>query len=281
MVIDLSVLPLGKRYEDTYGAYINIFESIAYTSGSVKIIVRGAPYCWVPLLMHLNCSITEPRQVFEHCALVKAAALESPALDRTAVEVLSSFRPETIDALWKLDRQWSPCEGRVRQYPFKESFIVTGNAAFDRPEVREYERHLLNYVPTKRSVVLVPCAADKPYPSPMHKAVLDLMPKDYYLMNVTGVLGLVPQALWSLMPHYDSGIPNRWRVLREVERYFIAHKHDHIIVYSDFYGEAIAAGLQLAGEMESVSFVIPPVFRADYMDLMDARLLGTLKSTFR
>lgn len=279
-VIDLSVLPSGKRYEDAYGAYLDIFSGIAYTPGHVGVKVRGAPYCWVPLLWHLRCEVDNPRVVFEHCTRVKAACGMVGGFDRTEIEVLSSFRPETADALWKIDMQWGCAPGRVRTYEPERNFIVTTNGAFHRPEVLSYFKHLKAYTPRRRKVVLVPCAADKPYPSPMHQAVLDLMPNDYYMANVTGVLGIVPQDLWPVMPHYDSGIPNRWRVYEVVSSYFFLHNHERVVVYSDFYGPAIQAGIKKSGMSYATTYVIPPLPRVEYVDLTSPKLLFDLKEAF-
>lgn len=280
LVIDLSVLPSGKRYEDTYGSYIDIFHQIAFTPAHVNVVVKGPPHCWVPLLWYLQCQIDNPRVVFEHCTRVKAACGMVGGFDRTEIEVLSSFRPETADALWKIDVQWDCSPDRVRTYLPANDFIVTTNGAFHRPEVLAYEKRLREYKPDKRKVVLVPCAADKPYPAPMHQAILEIMPSDYYMANVTGVLGIVPQDLWPVMPHYDSGIPNRWRVYQAITEYFTLHEHQHIIVYSDFYGQAIQAGVKKAGVSYMTTYVVPPVFRADYIDLMNPKLLADLKWTF-
>jgi hypothetical protein len=45
------------------------------------------------------------------------------------------------------------------------------------------------------------------------------------------------------MPHYDSGIPNQWNLMKAVTKYFSKHEYKQIIVYCDFYNEAIARGL--------------------------------------
>jgi hypothetical protein len=295
VTIDLTILgnDSGSRYEDRYGAYIKIFERIATAPANFKVTVINAPYSWVPLLYHLNCHIASYQVLFEYDARVKGALAggsdwsEPVVLDRSEVEILCSFRPETADALWKIDMQWSCPRGRVRQYepmggPAMRPFMVTTNGAFHRPEVLWFGRRLQEYVPSKRKVVLVPCAADKPYPAPMHQAVLDIMPADYYMMNVTGVLGLVPQDLWKVMPHYDSGIPNRWRVQESIAGYFSNFEHDHIVIYSDFYGEAIALGLMRTPNFadRKATFVIKPKFRPDYLDLMNEKYLSVLKGVF-
>lgn len=278
--VDLRILPEGACYEDRYQGYLKVFERIASVPKQEQVLVDAPPYSWVPLLRHLNCNISQPRIVFDHCKFIPPVLEHSTAdIDRTAVEVLCGFRPETSDALWKIDvGQYS--QRRVRQYPKDKELIVTTNGAFHRPEVMEFRSKLYQYVPTKKKVVLVPCAADKPYPAPMHQKVLDMMPDDFYMMNVTGVLGLIPQDLWPDMPHYDSGIPNRWRVVEQVSRYFSIFRHDHIISYCDFYNEAIYAGLRLMPHSQSVYFVNEVQFYYDYLDLMAPERLERLKDAF-
>jgi predicted RNA-binding protein len=272
MRIDLRELPSGQTYEDRYQGYMSIFKQIALTFPEEQINVFEPPYSWVPLLNHMACNVHGARVYFEHCHIVKAAC-QSGGIDRTALEVLCGFRPETADALWKCDMEWPHL--RMHKYRPQREFIVTNNGSFHREEVKDYVRALGDYIPTKRKVVIVPCAADKPYPSPLHRACLDLLPPDYYLMNATGVLGLVPQDLWPKMPWYDSGIPNRWRVLELCLHYFKQFPHKRVIVYSDFYSLAIKYALELAGQ--HATFILEPMFYHNYVDLLKPELLQKLR----
>jgi predicted RNA-binding protein len=285
ITIDLDQLPVADRYEDAYQQYMQIFKTIALTNAETQINLYNVPWCWVPLLQYLGADVHSSRIEFPHCGIVKAALLESAVkIDRTALEVLCSFRPETIDALWKVDRQWMIQPGRVTHFQYEKNFIVTNNASFDRREIQEFERELADYIPIKKKCVIVPCAADKPYPSPMHEAVRKNIPNDYYIINATGVLGLVPEDLWHVMPHYDSGIPNRWRVLEAVRSYFRRFPHEHVISYSDFYSPAIEAGLLLAYEQQGsglstwVSFVVAADFYPDYLPLHEEHYLRNLRA---
>lgn len=236
----------GKRYEDTYGEYMKLFELVAQCPKNVQITIRRAPWSWVPLLLYMDCRVEDAVQFFDNCPAAKGALVSrypDHLFSRTFLEVVCGFRPETVDALWKLDMQW-PTERRPNEN--LKQFIVTNNGSFHRPEVLEFRQKLQDYRPDKRDVVLVPCAADKPYPSPMHEAVLKRLPSSFYLCNATGVLGLVPQDLWSEMPYYDSGIPNEWRLMETVMDYFTRNTHRNIVVYCDFYSKAIQRGLALA-----------------------------------
>lgn len=288
MLIDLTELPTGPTYEDRYRGYLDVFERVSCAPVQERVIVLHPPWSWVPLLWYMSCECVEPRTEFEHCGVVMRAlsgylglhgylARLAKPFDRTLIEVLCGFRPECVDALWKVDVQWKTERVRVRaDEPRRNEFIVTNNGSFSRPEVLDYiEQFELEYEPMKRKVLLVPCAADKPYPAPLHSMCLSLLPKDFYLMNVTGVLGLIPQDLWPVMPHYDSGIPNRWRVFEMVRRYFKKFPHVRVLVYCDFYNEAICAGLHDVGQV--AEFVLPVKFYPDYLNLMDNQFVHALR----
>lgn len=265
----------GTRYEDRYGGYLAFFQMIAEQI-SGPITVHYAPWSWYPLLWHLNCNFGKMKLHFDHDVRVAYAIGANLELDRTEVEVLCSFRPETADALWKCDMQWLLRVDRRRQYEKKDQFIVTTNGAYHRREVLDYLQELNDYKPEWERVVLVPCAADKPYPSPLHRAVIDLITEDWYIMNATGVLGLVPMELWPMMPHYDSGVPNEWRLFNTVRRYFKRHNHSRIVVYCDYYAQTIYHALASIGQLDRAQFVVPPRFYFDYVDLLDPQRLMVL-----
>lgn len=270
MTLDLSTLPSGKRYEDTYGLWLKLFESLTTTARSDGCVtITAAPRSWVPLLTYLGHKVSSSRVHFDEDSFC-------PHLDhypRGVIEALCSLRPETADALWKVDAQW----GFVpKDYAAAPSFLVTCNGSFHRPEIFAYLKSLHGFTPAHRKCVLVPCAADKPYPSELHSAVSRTLPNGYHLIIVTGVLGVVPQELWPVMPHYDSGVPNRWRAMQLTREYFTRHKYEHIIAYTDFYNEAISAAATLGGF--SVDFVNEVKFYSDYLDLLAPERLDALRA---
>lgn len=279
MLIDLRVMPQGQTYEDRYQGFLRTFEDIAKTPPRERVLVNSPPWCWVPLLRHLDCDIETPQLFFDHCSAVMGALIKHAdhgrMMDRTMVEVLCSFRPETADALWKCDMQWKT--PRALPYRPVREFIVTTNGSYHRPEIIEYMDKLRAYKPTKSKCLLVPCAADKPYPAPLHSACLALMPDDFYLMNATGVVGLVPQDLWPAMPHYDSGIPNPWRLFETIQEYFSEHPHSDVVVYCDHYSMAIQEAFASIGQHHIARFVLPLKKYDDYEDLLSNEHLRTLK----
>jgi predicted RNA-binding protein len=283
--VNLFPLPTGARYEDTYGAYLDIFKDIAETPTTHVVEVARSPVAWVPLLRYLGCDVVSVQEFFEHDRLISGMLidLQGKPVDRTTVEVLCGFRPECVDALWKCDVEWN-AEQRVKNEG-KQTFIVTTNGSFWRAEVLNYiKQGLANYTPQHSRCVLVPCAADKPYPSPLHKEVLKRMPKSYELIIATGVLGLVPYSLWSKMPYYDSGLPNEWRLMNVVKDYFTRHEYSHVIAYTDFYSYAISCGIELMEvafeRRPAVSYVDPPEPRNGYLDLLDPDRLERLSNLF-
>jgi len=281
VLLDLSSLPSGERYEDRYGRWLDVFRDIAHTPESEQIVVMGAPWSWVPLLNALGAHTFQSSYHFpaaDHLAAPVVLGHGGRYMDRSTLEVLCAARPETVDALWKCDWQWDT-DRTARMETRERSFVVTCNGSFWRAEVLDFIEKFRDFVPPSRKVVLVPCAADKPYPAKLHQAVLDRMPPDWYLMNVTGVLGLVPQAMWPEMPHYDSGIPNEWRVVQMVRDYFTRFDHTQVIAYVDFYSDPLQVGLALAGQ--DATLVNPVRFYADYLDLLDPARLAALDAAFK
>lgn len=271
----------GLRYEDRYGGYLEIFHDILKTIQEPDpVVVVGAPWSWVALIRYMGAEVQRPVSFFGVADQIAFSVLRQASsphlLTRSVIETLCALRPETIDALWKVDRQWG-LKAKGAPAPLKE-FIITGNGSFDREEIQTYERHLASYTPTKRKVVLVPCAADKPYPAEIHKAVLALMPPDFYLANITGVLGIVPMDLWPVMPHYDSGIPNEWRCMNVVFKYFQKFPHERVICYCDFYNLAVDAAFRLLDR--PIEFVNEVKFYSDYLNLLDPERLAALKAAF-
>jgi hypothetical protein len=282
----------AKRYEDRYGQYLDFFKSIAEDNIDVVTVARP-PWSWVPLLSYLKCDVVLPIHTFESCSIVRRALWHSTSpvtglvavekLSRTAVEVFCAFRPELVDALYKIDCQWNIAPNRKTHYAVKsvcDEFLVTNNASFFRHEVFDFGKVLDTYMPTKKNVLLVPCAADKPYPAPLHRACLGIMPDDFYLANATGVLGIVPQDLWSVMPYYDSGIPNQWRLYEIAKKYFTRYRHDRVVVYCDFYAHVLYEVWNSTDMCSRIDFVLSPEKYDNYENLLSPENLAKLKAAF-
>ena len=284
-------MPSGERYEDTYGMYLKLFEVVSRIRIGIAVSVYYPPASWVALLHYLRCLIVGSVEYFKedglpnityngiNCRISEVLSF----MTRSDIDAMCGFRPETADALWKVDNQWFSGRRRLDLCHEKE-FVVANKSSLSRPEILVYRETLKHYVPKKRKVVLVPCAADKPYPSVLHKQVQEILDRlgvadGYYICVVTGVLGLVPEELWDIAPYYDTGVPNRWEVLQACKEYFLRNNHDTIIGYMDFYSEAADIGLKIAGKR--ADFITEPGYYYDYMDLSSEDNLQQLEDKIK
>ena len=280
--LDLTTMRTFPTYEDTYGWYMQMFKLVSQIPRDSEVIVTNPPISWIPLLDYMNCRINGYQYYFKHDRILPNFYRElyqtGHVVDRTTLEVLCGFRPELVDALYKLDMEWD-CE-RKKAFKPEKTFVVTTNGAFFREEVKEYLAKLGRYTSTltRRKVVLLPCSADKPYPSLLHQRVLDILPDDYYIANITGTLGVVPHDLWENMPHYDAGIPNYWRVFTRVQQYFSRTFHSRVVSYVDFYADVLQHALRDIGQAYKLSMVIRPeeANKTDYLPLHEDRYISRL-----
>lgn len=286
MLIDLKELPKGKTYEDSYGAWLDIFRQVACSPIDARLTIRGAPRSWVTLLAYLGGRVIEPQVHFEEDLFLNSvsedmfSAVEKGRL-RELVEMHSTLRPELVDALYKSDVEWPTIE---RLHQTQKKFNVTNNGSFHRPEVLAYLRWLKTYRATKPRCVVVPCAADKPYPAPLHQRVIQVLESKgvrhlYEVLIASGVLGILPEAAWSDAPEYDAGLPYPWRLFHVASQFFSANDYEKIVVYSDYNHEPLCMAI---GHDPSESRRYP-LFAAGalkggerYLDLTDDKYLNML-----
>ncbi len=267
----------GRTYEDEYGGWLKEFKAIA--ESTELVMVDPCPSSWFPLVWYLGGTTGNGKIVerFPEDWLVgkdireRTIDAEDGGQLRTLVEMCCAIRPELIDALWKSDCQWNTV-GRRHQHE-KGTIVVANYGAYTRPELLEYDFKLQAWVrdnPGHFGCVVSACAADKPYPAAHHKAIAERLPdKSWHQVTATGVLGIIPEELWPVMPHYDSGMPNLWRCMAVAHWYFSKMDYTRIVVYSDFYNRALMLALgQLANSAE-IMFVHSMGPRAEYLDLCD------------
>jgi hypothetical protein len=273
----------GATYEHTYSGWLAFLKEIA--ESKVPCEVEGAPRVWTPLLRYFGANATHAIRCFESDDWWSEAQIESgwamasrQGNVRGFVEHVCSTRPELVDALWRADRVW----GAALPYASwrRRDFIVASVNAFDCPEIRDYERALDIFVPKRRKAVITNCAADKPYPAPLHRAIESLLPDgSWHLIAATGVVGLLPQELWADAPNYDSGWPNFERARAVAMRYFARHRYERVVVYTDLYAPVIAEVL--------TALRVPAVYplelrwRSGYLPLSDSVCLDRLREALR
>lgn len=258
----------GPTYEDTYSGWLHIFKYVAEASFGYKL-VHNAPAEWRPLLWYLGEEHPEwaPHLRQSNREFIEASCAKAPVL---------------VDALWRADMKW----GGERRHTWEDKFSISTYSGFWRPEILTYLKKLHAFTPTKRKCVLVPCAADKPYPSPLHQVIREEIPEDYELIVVTSALGLVPESMWQHMPEYDSGLPYFERVREEVERYFSLHEYNAVISYTDMLEDDIAKGLShLLSNLRYNGRIMFPMAhlapRCDYQPLAAKSNLSLLRTAIQ
>lgn len=267
----------GTGYAHEYDGWLSMFKFLACTAE--PFLLHRVPSCWAPFLMYLGHDVGSVVQVRGwDCDQFDWLDAYRTARDRRrVVEVSSTVRPELVHALYCADTEW-PCP--MREVVTREEFPITCNGSFFRPEVRRYRDALEKYEPMKKRAVIVPCAAEKPYPSATHRAIMSRLPDDnWHLIIATGVLGLVPQELWEDMPLYDSGVPNLQRVSDTVRWYFNRHDYDAVVVFSDFYATAVRTGLEET--KVTAQFVLGSHYRDTYENLTLPEHLDRLELALR
>jgi hypothetical protein len=306
--IDLTKLPSGRTYENTYGQYMAVFKRVAEAD---EILVLNAPDEWCTLLYYLGATLSWDDVITDFRALGLdhfPTIWEDPETEipahlevavklgrlRELVETFEGNRPELVDALYKSDCEW---DTKGRRHQMQKEFVVTTNGSFQRPEVIAFMERLYDWRTSAENAVLVPCAADKPYPSPLHRKVKSGLQqatdRAWEVVVFTGTLGFCPEPLWGHMPHYDSGMPNQWRLQEATREWLVRQKYRNILVYGDFYNTALLNGLLLSGfvmmeqpaplgprlthdDGREVCFVNEAIHYHEYLDLLDEARLKRL-----
>jgi len=282
MKIDCAELisgAVGASYAHEYDAWLAFFRLLGYATNTIEC--ENVPSCWSPFVQYLGHKVLSVAEV--HQPGWEAGNMDWPAAyaeaddKRRVLEVSSTCRPELVHALYLADTEW-PCSLRVR-WSKKQAFPVTCNGSFFRPEVLAFREKLNDYVPPGNLAIISPCSAEKPYPSALHKAILNIMPKGWHLIIATGVLGLAPQELWEYMPHYDSGVPYIERVVDAVSWYFTKHRYDSVVVYSDFYAYGVRRGMDLVPQeaKPKIKWVLGNHYRDTYENLLLTEHLHALE----
>lgn len=144
----------------------------------------------------------------------------------------------------------------TRRYPL----LATTREALTRPEVRRYQHRVLHRYhkpPTAHILLLLPCAARKPYSESkshtLFRAALlaSHNPWAVHELIVTSPLGIVPRELEIVPPAscYDIAVTGHWdddektMITRLLHHYLAANRYDQIISHLDPQLHAIAEAL--------------------------------------
>ena len=264
---DLIKQVVGHGYAHEYDDYLALFRTLAQTDELYLCV--NVPASWGPFIRWLGHQVESVKRVegWDGETIEWCKAYVEAKDKRRIVEIASTVRPELVHALYCADTEWS-CPLRAKTNLL--GFPITCNGSFFRDEVLGYKQKLNAFKPTKRRAVIVPCAAEKPYPSPLHSAVLDRIDTEqWHVIVATGVLGLVPQELWPEAPHYDSGLPNLFRCSITAQWFFSKFQYEAVVVYSDFYAYAFKQGLDRAARRPGwVSYVLGNYYRDTYENLL-------------
>lgn len=270
-------------YACEYEMLIEFFKRLAFSESSA--VLSNVPLSWVPFVRYLGHDVLTVRRVEawkDAEAIDWTSAYEHASDVRRVVEMASVCRPELVHALYMADTEW-PCP--LRKHTDQRAFTVTCNGSFFRPEVQAYRAALRAFIPPHmepRSAVLVPCSASKPYPSPVHAQVLQLLaqrPEPWHLIVVSGTLGMTPVELWPVAPLYDAGLPHPERVEQTVRWYFAKHFYERVVCFSDFYGHAVRRAITAlpASHRPRASYVLGSYWRDGYDNVLLPEHLNALE----
>lgn len=238
--------PWRGSYAHEYDGYLAFFRLLGHSS--VRYGCHHVPMSWAPFIRYLGHNVLSTSTRYSIPGLDWLEAWNNSNDKRHVVEIASTTRPELVHGLYLADTEWPvPLRANVS---FLQKFPVTNNGSFFRAEVEAFRRRLRAWEKPEEIVraVVVPCAAEKPYPAALHRAVLERVGRladaaKWHLIIATGVLGLAPQELWSCAPSYDSGLPNLDRVTQTTAWYFTRHRYERVVVFSDFYAYAFRHGM--------------------------------------
>jgi len=259
-----------------------MFKEIA--ESKVACHVEDAPHVWLPLIEYLGCSAKStvqfgPDEWWTGHGMSQAIRVAKANNEfRSFVEHVCSSRPELVDALWRADRVWDTCSPFESKH--EDNFVIASVNAFDRPEIREYENALSIFESAKPNCVITNCAADKPYPAPLHQEIHRRLPDDsWHMVTATGVLGLIPEELWPHAPEYDSGWPNFERLRAVATDYFARNRYHRVVVYTDLYAPVMAE--VLTALRVPASYPLDLRWRTGYLPLTSPPLLDRLSDALK
>lgn len=227
---------------------------LARAAGGEALHFRGFPAQWIPLFEHFgiawSAAIAPPAAIplaselgADRIGRLHAAAA-ARGQSRSFIEAWVAVDPLLADVLHRLDRRSIATKAEETHLP------LTGWQAYGRPEVQAFDRLVLASARAEHDILVVlPCARGRPYDrSRTHRRI-------WRRLEATGVspqtadavvmssIGLVPRGLWDhpVALHYDSGVPDIWRVLRLARAFFGRVRYGKVVDCLEFapYSECL------------------------------------------
>jgi predicted RNA-binding protein len=221
---------------------------IARATTSGNIIFVGFPRQWAPLFAEFGIgaeSFSEPKEYIPIASDLSDASMaaaiaqaEAHGRLRQLVEVFATSDPVVADVLYRLDRRrdLNPSKTQTK-------VPLTGWQSYGRVEVQRLSQEIANLAPSAHAnAIVLPCARTRPYGrSKTHRRLWrglraeGVLP-DFGETLVISSIGVVPEAFWEhpVVLHYDSGVPDIYRILRIMRSFFRKHVYDTVVDCLEF-----------------------------------------------
>lgn len=224
----------------------DLMARLIHQSSQGGLLLVGFPAQWTPMLAHFGAVWSDPIAPPRYVPVI--SELSPDALTaviggarregrlRQLVEGIAAFDPLVADVLHKLDRRPG-----ITAPPVDGAIPLTGWQSYGRQEVVAFgDRVMASAAQASSTAVLLPCARRRPYPlSKTHKRLRDGLagildgPADEIVISS---LGVIPSAHWEdpVVLAYDSGVPDVYRVLRLMRRYFGQLRYEQVVDCLEF-----------------------------------------------
>jgi hypothetical protein len=217
-------------------------------SAQERVCLQGFPQQWIPVFILFGVCFCDVSAPMEYVAVAsdlsprKLEVLSKRAHARGAlremVEAFASLDPLIADVLHKLDRRMAPPETVA---PLRVK--LTGWQSYGRPEILALGNLIADSARAHHTTaVALPCARRRPYPSSKtHRRIWEKLklkgiePTRVDRLVVSSI-GIVPEAYWDhpVILAYDSGVPDIYRILRLMRRYFQRARYTNVVDCLEF-----------------------------------------------
>lgn len=263
-----SVTPEGIRFceirDDWYRGADLMARLIGRAALGSPVTFEGFPRQWLPIFAFFGAAyraLTEPLNYTPIATELSNSEIERLVEGARAVgrlrqlaEVFSATDPVIADVLHLLDRRLGSAGPQSRS-----SYVpLTGWQSYGRAEVQALEARIEESGhPGASKAVALPCARGRPYErSRTHKRLLRALKADGIEpptvdQIVISSIGVIPHQFWEdpVVLAYDSGVPDIYRVLRLIRKFFSKARYELVIdclefaPYSDCLQIAASEGL--------------------------------------